>query len=307
MATKSIKNIRKEFQANGVFYTPPELAKTFLDYVDITPKTVYDPTCGQGNLLNIFGDEVEKYGQELFKDELDKAYENLKNFNGYCGDTLYDDGFKDKKFDCIVANYPFSLKWEQKPNDVRFDVAPVQAPKGKADWAFILHMLYHLNDEGVCVCMGFPGILYRGNAEQKIRQWFIENNYIDKVVHIPGNTFEDTSIATCLLIIKKNKKDTNVTFIDRENNLSKVVTREEIEKEKYNLSISTYIQKEVVKEKIDPLELETQIEYSAIKRLLLEFEITKMMSILEHKPEVWKCFVNDAYNKIGEYKKENGL
>ena len=144
METKSIKNIRKEFRENGIFYTPPELAKTFLEYIDITPKTVYDPTCGQGNLLNIFGAEVEKYGQELYQDELDKASENLKNFHGYCGNTLYDDGFKDMKFDCIVANYPFSQKWEQKPNDPRFDVAPVQAPCGKSDWAFILHMLYHL-------------------------------------------------------------------------------------------------------------------------------------------------------------------
>ena len=187
MKQKSIKSIRQEFRKGGVFYTPPELAEKLKEYVDISVKTVYDPTCGAGNLLRVFDDDVEKYGQEIDAEQLHGI--DIPNFHGAAGNTLMCDAFPDIKFDCIVANPPFSVKWEpdKLDNDPRFSAAPVMAPPSKADWAFMQHILYHLSDEGVAVVLEFPGILYRGQREGKIRQWFIENNYIDRVVNVPGN------------------------------------------------------------------------------------------------------------------------
>lgn len=306
MATKSLKNIKKEFHDNGIFYTPPELAKIYLDYIPFTPKRVYDPTCGQGNLLNIFGDDVEKYGQELYQDELDKAYEHLKNFHGYCGNTLYDDGFKDEKFDCIVGNYPFSIKWEQF-HDERFDVAPALAPNGKADYAFILHMLHHLSDDGICVCMGFPGILYRGNKEGVIRKWLVEQNYIDRVVHIPGNTFEDTSISTCLLIIKKNKTDTKVVFEDRETAETKEVEIDEIRNNNFNLSVSSYVVKEIPKERIDPVQVEFACEKDVIQRILSQFNFTKLAMGIAGRDDIYINFVQQVDKTVRDWMKDENI
>ena len=120
MKQKSIKNIRQEFKDNGIFYTPPELAEKLKSYVDFEPETVYDPTCGAGNLLRVFHENVKKYGQELDAEQIGLI--NIPNFKGYAGDTLLDDGFKGMKFDCIVANPPFSIKWnpEELSEDERF-------------------------------------------------------------------------------------------------------------------------------------------------------------------------------------------
>lgn len=137
MKQKSIRNIRKEFKDHGVFYTPPELAKKLKSYVDIEPKDVYDPTCGAGNLLSVFGADVMKYGQELDPEQL--ALIELPNFIGYAGDTLTDDGFKGMTFSCIVANPPFSVRWdpEKAANDERFSVCGTLPPPSKADWPAI--------------------------------------------------------------------------------------------------------------------------------------------------------------------------
>lgn len=191
MKQKSIKNIRQEFKDNGIFYTPPELAKKLMEYVDIQPDTVYDPTCGAGNLLRVFPDNVKKYGQELDEEQLNLI--DIPNFTGKAGDTLVNDGFAGMKFKCIVANPPFSVRWDPDllKEDERFSRAPVLPPPSKADWAFMLHILGHLDNNGVAVVMEFPGILYRGQREGKVRRWFVECNYIDRVVNIPGNTFED--------------------------------------------------------------------------------------------------------------------
>ena len=122
MKQKSIKNIRKEFKDNGIFYTPEKLAEKIKSYVDFEPETVYDPTCGVGNLLKVFHENVKKYGQELDEEQL--ALIDIPNFTGAAGDTLKDDKFKDMKFDCIVANPPFSVKWdpEELKNDGRFSL-----------------------------------------------------------------------------------------------------------------------------------------------------------------------------------------
>ena len=128
MKQKSIKNIRQEFKENGIFYTPPKLAEKLMSYVDIEPETVYDPTCGAGNLLKVFHENVKKYGQELDREQLELI--DIPEFHGYAGDTLTDDGFPEMKFDCIVANPPFSVKWEpdRLADDVRFRDCPALPP-----------------------------------------------------------------------------------------------------------------------------------------------------------------------------------
>lgn len=249
MKEKSIKNIRQEFKDNGIFYTPPELAKKLLSYIDFQPDTVYDPTCGAGNLLKVFDADIKKYGQELDPEQL--ALIDIPNFIGYAGDTLLDDKFAEQKFDCIVANPPFSTKWNPNDlkNDKRFSCCLVLPPPSKADWAFMLHILYHLSDDGIAVILEFPGILYRGQREGKIRQWFIENNYIDRVVNIPSNTFEDTSIATCIIVLKKNRNTTDITFEDGDR--IEVIPLEEIVRNEFTLSINTYLPDDIPKEDVD--------------------------------------------------------
>lgn len=149
-AEKNIKNIRKEFQKHGVFYSSTALAETLKRFLPEDVKEVYDPTCGAGSLLSVFGDDVRKYGQELDPGQAQIAQEQLTNAEIVVGDTLKTPAFSGRKFEAIVANPPFSLKWEPMPEDERFKVAPAMAPKSKADFAFILHCLHYLSDTGVC-------------------------------------------------------------------------------------------------------------------------------------------------------------
>lgn len=279
MKQKSIKNIRQEFKDNGIFYTPPELAKRLFEYVDIKPQSVYDPTCGAGNLLKVFPDDVEKFGQELDKEQLELV--DIPNFTGYAGDTLLDDGFKGKKFDCIVANPPFSVKWtpDALANDERFSKCPALPPPSKADWAFMLHIIAHLSEDGVAVCLEFPGILYRRQREGEVRKWFVENNYIDRIVNIPGNTFEDTAIGTCIVVLKRIRDTTDITFED--NDITKQVTLEEIRENDYSLSPSNYIQREPVKEIVDPIELEMNARRGFIKRFRSELNFELQVCLME--------------------------
>lgn len=208
MTGYNIKSIRQDFKSKGIFYTPTELAEMIKSYLPADVKEVYDPTCGHGNLLSVFADEVQKYGQDINIVAVEEA-KKLPNSFIELGDTLAEPKFLGKKFEAIVANPPFSIKWEQK-SDERFASAPALAPKSKADYAFILHILHYLADNGTAVVMEFPGILYRGNAEGKIRRWLVELNYIEKVIHIPGNTFVDTAIPTCILVLRKNRTDTDI-------------------------------------------------------------------------------------------------
>ena len=279
MKQKSIKNIRQEFKDNGIFYTPPALAERLKSYVDIEPASVYDPTCGAGNLLSVFHENVKKYGQELDGEQL--ALIDLPNFEGYAGDTLADDKFKGIQFDCIVANPPFSVKWEPDAlaGDMRFRDCPALPPPSKADWAFMLHILHHLKDNGVAVVLGFPGILYRGQREGKVRRWFVENNYIDRVVNIPGNTFEDTSIATCIVILKKNRTTTDITFEDGER--TETVPYPAVEENDFNLSVHVYLPEEIEKEETDPSVLENEARWSFLGRLREELDFEKMVCEME--------------------------
>ena len=279
MKQKSIKNIRQEFKDKGIFYTPHTLAKKLSSYVDIEPQNVYDPTCGAGNLLSVFNKNLKKYGQELDADQLELI--DLPNFVGYAGDTLSDDKFKGMQFDCIVANPPFSVKWnpDDLSGDVRFKDCPALPPPSKADWAFMLHILYHLSDEGVAVVLEFPGILYRGQREGIVRKWFVENNYIDRIVNIQGNTFEDTSISTCIIVLKKNRKTTDVIFEDGER--TETVSQQTIAENDFNLSVSYYIQEEIEREEINQLELESDARWTFLERLRKELEFEKMVCEME--------------------------
>ena len=272
----SVKAVREHFKNNGVFYTPPELAEMMKSFLPQDIDEIYDPTCGNGNLLSAFGDNVKKYGQDIDYEQIEQARERLVNFTGISGDTLKEPAFWGRKFKNIIANPPFSIKWDGKL-DERFEAAPCLPPNSKADYAFILHCLYYLSEDGTAVIMNFPGILYRGQREGKIRQWLLEQNYIDSVIHIPPNKFEDTSIATCILILKKQRNTTDVIFINQEIDKTRKVKYKEIVDNGYNLSVSLYVAEEEKKEIIDPIKLEHEAQQKLVHRLRTELEFSKFV------------------------------
>lgn len=280
MSDYSLKTIRKQFKDKGVFYTPPELAKMLMEYIPFTPSRVYDPTCGRGNLLSVFGDDIEKYGQDIDADAIADASKRLVNFHGAVGDVLADPKYIDMRFDAIVANPPFSVQW-QETRDGIFAFAPAVPSKSKADFAFLIHILWMLSDDGVAVVLNSPGIGYRGGREQIIRQWMIEQNYIDQVVHIPGDTFADTAIATLLLVLKKRRDTTDVHFVDKENGQEKTVTLDAIRSADYTLSVSRYIERIVEKPKVDTAALEVLARDLAITRIRAEIKMSKMIASIE--------------------------
>ena len=301
----NIKTIKKEFKEKGIFYTSGEMAKTIKKYVNNDrPKSVYDPTCGDGALLSVFDDDIPKYGQEINEEQLEVAKQRLKNFTGICGDTLREPAFMDRRFDAIVANYPFSISWEQK-SDVRFEKAPCLAPKSKADYSFILHILYLLSDSGTAAVLGFPGILYRGNAEAKIRQWLVEKNYIDKIVLFPGNQFVDTNISTVLMVIKKNKKSTDIVFEDYEHKKERAVKVEEIASNNFNLSVNTYVEIEQQKEIIDPDELDNSARQQFLNKLEKELIMQRTICTIDNNLNPFNEFIKDIKSIVEKYENEN--
>jgi type I restriction enzyme M protein len=280
-----MKAMRQDYKSAGIFYTPPALAEMLKQYAPLEPRDVYDPTCGQGNLLAAFGDDVRKFGQEIFAADLAAARERLQNFTGYVGDTLADDGFPGKLFHLVVANPPFSIKWQPNENDPRWSSAPCLPPPSKADYAFLLHILAHLADDGVAICLEFPGILYRGQREGRIREWMVRQNFIERVVHVPGNTFEDTSIATCILVLRKHRENTDVTFEDRENGLSRTVPFSEIAVNGFTLSVSSYISPPVdLSERPSAEELRASVQSLTLRSLETSIEAERMVCELENRP-----------------------
>ncbi|MGB2765691.1 MAG: type I restriction-modification system subunit M, partial [Propionicimonas sp.] len=195
---------------------------------------VYDPACGSGSLLLKFAKVLGKDNvrQGFFGQEINLTTYNLCRINMFLhdinyeqfdiahGDTLTDPAhWDDEPFEAIVSNPPYSIKWEGDANpllinDPRFAPAGVLAPKSKADLAFTLHMLSWLAVNGTAAIVEFPGVLYRGGAEQKIRKYLIDNNYIDAVIQLPPDLFFGTTIATCIIVLKKSKHDNKVLFID---------------------------------------------------------------------------------------------
>lgn len=285
----NLKDIKKEFSAKGIFYTQPELAKYLKSFLPDDVKEVYDPTCGNGGLLSVFDNEVEKYGQEINEDQLKDAEAHLQHFHGFCGDTLKNPAWIDRKFKYIIANTPFGIKWEPEANDIRFENIPCMPSKGMADFAFLLHILYMLDDEGIAVCMDSCAILFRNNAEGKLRQWFIENNYIDKVVYIPEKQFVDTNIKTCLWILKKNKKEKNITFINKKTNEEKIISFEEIKNKNFDLSERYYFPEKKDSELPKVNDLVQDMTNDVIGQLKAVLELTRQLS----NNKVYKNFINE--------------
>lgn len=304
----SVKSIRKQFAEKGVFYTDEKLANMLKDAItepSVRITDVYDPTCGNGNLLAVFPDEVRKWGQELDEEQAAQASRRLVNCTIVAGDTLTSPAFADRRFRHIVANYPFSVKWQPK-EDERWADVPCLPPPSKADFAFILHIIHMMSDDGVAAVLGFPGICYRGQREGKIRKWIVERNLIEEVRHIPGGFFEDTNVATVMLLLRRNKKTTDIKFTDTELSMSRTVTLEEVTNNDFNLSVSSYIQKEEPKKVIDPVALENTARADILRRLKaqLDFsaqaiELHKMLGLPPLPP--LSDFISDLTKLIAPY------
>ena len=321
-------------KSGGEFFTPQEVSE-LLTRIAVYGKTevnkVYDPACGSGSLLlktaKVLGsDKVRQgfYGQEINITTYNLCRINMflhnigyDKFNIALGDTLEDpQHWDDEPFDVIVSNPPYSIKWagEDNPvliNDPRFSVAGVLAPKSKADLAFILHSLAWLSSDGVASIVCFPGLLYRGGAEQKIRQYLVDNNYIDTIIQLPSNLFFGTSIATCIMVLKKNKKSNDILFIDASkecvkitnNNklteenisnivgiyadrkdkeyISKVVNCSEVGANDYNCSVSTYVEQEDTREVIDIAKLNVEISELVLRIDELRASINEIIDEIE--------------------------
>ena len=318
-------------KSGGEFYTPQEVSE-LLTRLAIVGKTsvnkVYDPACGSGSLLlksaKILGkDNVRNgfYGQEINLTTYNLCRINMflhdidyDKFDIACEDTLVSpQHWDDEPFEVIVSNPPYSIKWAGDDNavlisDPRYSPAGVLAPKSKADFAFIMHSLSWLATNGTASIVCFPGILYRGGAEQKIRKYLIDNNFVDCIIQLPDNLFFGTSIATCIMVLKKSKKDNSTLFIDAtkecvkvtNNNkltdenienivktftdrkdidyVSKLVSNKEIGENDYNLSVSTYVEKEDTREKIDINVLNKEIDEIVTRENVLREEINKIIN-----------------------------
>ena len=257
-------------KSGGEFFTPQEVGE-LLARIVIMDKTsvnkVYDPACGSGGLLlkfakilgkenvreGFFGQEINLTTYNLARINMFLHNINYNNFSIERGDTLIHPAhWNDEPFDAIVSNPPYSIKWAGKSNpilinDERFAPAGILAPESKADLAFTMHMLSWLSPKGTAAIVEFPGVLYRGGAEQKIRQYMIDNNFVDTVIQLPQDLFFGTSIATCILVLKKNKSDNNILFVNaseeftRNTNKNKLSEEEELKSEINKLQDPEYV------------------------------------------------------------------
>lgn len=323
-------------KSGGEFFTPQTVSKLLARLV-MDGKTsinkVYDPTCGSGSLLlqmkKQFEDHIIEdgfYGQEINMTNFNLARMNMflhnVNYNNFSikrGDTLLNPLHNEEKpFDAIVSNPPYSIKWigDADPtliNDERFAPAGKLAPKSYADFAFIMHALSYLSSKGRAAIVCFPGIFYRKGAERTIRKYLIDNNFIDCVIQLPENLFFGTSIATCILVMSKNKTENKVLFIDaskefkketnnnilEEKNIDAIVEEfrnrtdveyysryvdvSEIEENDYNLSVSTYVEKEDTREVIDIKVLNKELEETVKKIDALRSSINEIVKELEYE------------------------
>lgn len=321
-------------KSGGEFFTPQTVSK-LLARIVMEGKTsinkVYDPTCGSGSLLlqmkkqfdehiideGFFGQEINMTNFNLARMNMFLHNVNYNNFSIRRGDTLINPLHGDEKpFDAIVSNPPYSIKWigDKDPtliSDERFAPAGKLAPKSYADYAFILHSLFYLSSQGRAAIVCFPGIFYRKGAEKTIRQYLVDNNFIDCVIQLPENLFFGTSIATCVLVMAKNKTENKILFIDaskefkketnnnilEEKNIrtiveefknreekeyfSRYVDIDEIVENDYNLSVSTYVEKEDTREKIDIKVLNKEIDETVKKIDELRASINEIVRELE--------------------------
>lgn len=321
-------------KSGGEFFTPQEVSE-LLTKIAVAGKTevnkVYDPACGSGSLLlqsaKILGKNNVRQG--FFGQEINITTYNLCRINMFLHDIGYDkfdianedtlispQHWDNEPFEVIVSNPPYSIKWAGSDNpllinDPRFAPAGILAPKSKADMAFIMHSLSWLATNGTAAIVCFPGIMYRGGAEKKIREYLINNNFIDCIIQLPSNLFFGTSIATCIMVLKKSKTDNKVLFIDATNEFVKVTNSNKLTEENisnilnaytaredkehfahladfkeisdndYNLSVSTYVEQEDTREVIDIHQLNAQISEIVAREQVLRDEIDKIIKEIE--------------------------
>jgi type I restriction enzyme M protein len=321
-------------KSGGEFFTPQqvsELLARLASWHNPGIQKVYDPACGSGSLLLKFAKTIGKenehlkyYGQEvnpttynLCRINMFLHNVNFDNFDIRLEDTLLrPQHMQDAPFDAIVSNPPYSLKWDGKENpilmnDPRYAPAGVLAPKSAADLAFTMHMLWHLSERGTAAIVEFPGVLYRGGDEKKIRQYLIKNNYVDTVIQLPANLFFGVGIATCIIVLKKSAKtDSKVLFIDAsklfakngnknlllpehqdkimqlfqartdEQYLAKLVSNDDILENESNLSVSAYVEQEDTREVINIEEVNASLESLIAEGTALNEKIAKIIKEL---------------------------
>ena len=321
-------------KSGGEFFTPQEVSELLTEIAVAGKKEVnkvYDPACGSGSLLLKFAKVLGKDNvrQGFFGQEINLSTYNLCRINMFLHDVNFEKfdiahgntltepkHWDDEPFDAIVSNPPYSIKWEGDANplliiDPRFSPAGVLAPKSKADLACTMHILSWLSTSGTAAIVEFPGVLYRGGAEQKIRKYLIDNNYIDTVIQLPPDLFFGTTIATCIIVLKKSKKDNSTLFIDaseefvHEGNKNKLteanrkrilnayierqdeeyfcslIPNSKIADNDYNIAVSSYVTKEDNSEVIQIEELNARIAEIVIKQNHLRAAIDEIVADLE--------------------------
>lgn len=321
-------------KSGGEFFTPQQVSKLIARLAmhgQSSINKIYDPACGSGSLLlqakKQFDDHIIEdgfYGQEINHTTYNLARMNMflhninyDKFNIQLGNTLTEPHFGDEKpFDAIVSNPPYSVKWigSDDPtliNDERFAPAGVLAPKSKADFAFVLHALSYLSSKGRAAIVCFPGIFYRGGAEQKIRQYLVDNNYVETVISLAPNLFYGTTIAVNILVLSKHKTDTDIQFIDASdlfkkgtnNNLlmdehidqimavfdskanvdhfAKSVPLEEVVAKEYNLSVSSYVEAKDTREVVDIAQLNAELKTTVARIDQLRKDIDAIVAEIE--------------------------
>ena len=321
-------------KSGGEFFTPQHVSKLIAQlamHKQTSVNKIYDPACGSGSLLlqakkhfdahiiedGFFGQEINHTTYNLARMNMFLHNINYDKFNIQLGNTLIDPHFgDDKPFDAIVSNPPYSVKWigADDPtliNDERFAPAGVLAPKSKADFAFVLHALSYLSSKGRAAIVCFPGIFYRSGAEQKIRQYLVDNNYVETVISLAPNLFFGTTIAVNILVLSKHKTDTNTQFIDasglfkKETNnntltdkhiehimqafdskadvehFAKAISFEAIAANDYNLSVSSYIEAKDNREVVDIAQLNAELKTTVAKIGQLRNEIDAIVAEIE--------------------------
>ena len=323
-------------KSGGEFFTPQAVSE-LLARITVVGKMevnkVYDPACGSGSLLLKFAKVLGKdnvrngfYGQESNITTYNLCRINMflhdisyEKFDIAHGDTLRDPKHRDDEpFEAIVSNPPYSIKWDGDANplminDDRFTSAGVLAPKSKADLAFVMHTLSWLATNGTAAIVSFPGVMYRQGAEKKIRKYLVDNNTVDAVIQLPKDLFFGTSIATCILVLKKNKPDTKVLFIDASaecvrdsaknklneghikrildcyadrptiEHFSRLVPHKEIEEKEYDLSVGIYVAPKDERDEVDITKLNARIETIVARQHALRAQIDAIVADLEGK------------------------
>ena len=320
-------------KSGGEFYTPQEVAEVLATLAldgrsDVA--RVYDPCAGSGSLLlkfakllgpsstrQYFGQEINLTTYNLCRINMFLHDVNFSNFDIALGDTLTEPAHWDNQpFDAIVSNPPYSTKWVGKDdstliNDPRFAPAGVLAPKSKADLAFTMHMLHWLAENGTAAIVEFPGVLYRGAAEGKIRRHLVENNFVHAVIQLPPDLFFGTTIATCIIVLKKARPDHSVLFVDASNECARegnknrltpenqqrilslvserqavdhvaaLVSIDDIKDNDWNLSVSSYVEPEDTREQVDIVELNARIAGIVERQRELRASIDAIVAELE--------------------------